>query len=379
MATWPDGGGAAVGSGHVPVDRHRGFDPIVSPVGRGLAGRPRRPQRAVAFGVRRPRRRRVQVGGRRAAAGVRARRPRRSAPRSMRRAGCGRRRGRTARRFGCAWGSTRGSPSRGTATTSRWRSTRRPASPAHPTAARWWRRRRRWKLQGRSPACATSVSAPTGSATSTSRSSCSNSPRATIRERRFPPLRAVPADGHNLQQPGDAIVGRGDELAALAALVAPGQVVTVCGPGGVGKTRLAVELGLGDRPALARRRVDGGPRRRCLPARPSASAVAEALGLARADDALDAIVDHLRDHQVLADPRQLRARAPGRARAGHAHRIGVSVVGGPGDESRAAGRPRRAGVRAATARARRRRRRAVHRARPSTRRVGRLRRDRPVA
>ena len=29
---------------------------------------------------------------------------------------------------------------------------------------------------------------------------------------RFPPLRAVPADGHNLEQPGDAIVGRADEL-----------------------------------------------------------------------------------------------------------------------------------------------------------------------
>ncbi len=117
-------------------------------------------------------------------------------------------------------------------------------------------------------------------------------------ERRFPPLRAVPADGHNLQQPGDAIVGRGDDLAALAALVAPGQVVTVCGPGGVGKTRLAVELGLAIAPHWP-----GGAWMVDLSTVPAGqavgSAVAEALGLARADDALDAIVDHLRDHQVL--------------------------------------------------------------------------------
>ena len=112
------------------------------------------------------------------------------------------------------------------------------------------------------------------------------------------PSRAVPADGHNLAQPGDAIVGRSDELAALGALVAPGKVVTVCGPGGVGKTRLAVELGL----AIAPRWTGGAwmVDLSTVPAgQPVGSVVGEALGLARVDDALDAIVDHLRDHEVL--------------------------------------------------------------------------------
>jgi predicted ATPase/class 3 adenylate cyclase len=47
----------------------------------------------------------------------------------------------------------------------------------------------------------------------------------------------------NLPTPAAPLVGRADELAALAELVRERRVVTITGPGGVGKTRIAVELG----------------------------------------------------------------------------------------------------------------------------------------
>jgi class 3 adenylate cyclase len=47
----------------------------------------------------------------------------------------------------------------------------------------------------------------------------------------------------NLPSPTGALVGRSDELATLADLVRGHRVVTLTGPGGVGKTTIAVELG----------------------------------------------------------------------------------------------------------------------------------------
>ncbi len=55
----------------------------------------------------------------------------------------------------------------------------------------------------------------------------------------FPPLRAVPAERHNIALPNSELIGRGPELAELHRVVAPGAVVTLVGTGGVGKTRLA--------------------------------------------------------------------------------------------------------------------------------------------
>ena len=57
-------------------------------------------------------------------------------------------------------------------------------------------------------------------------------------------VRAVPAEGHNLMTPTTSFVGRGDEVADLADRLGGGHVVTIVGPGGMGKTRLAVEVGL---------------------------------------------------------------------------------------------------------------------------------------
>ena len=59
----------------------------------------------------------------------------------------------------------------------------------------------------------------------------------------FPPLRSLTADRHNLPSPVTPLIGREDDLAALVALVLTERVVTVTGAGGVGKTRLALQVG----------------------------------------------------------------------------------------------------------------------------------------
>ncbi|GAA4970429.1 hypothetical protein [Kineococcus glutinatus] len=59
----------------------------------------------------------------------------------------------------------------------------------------------------------------------------------------FPAVRALPAEGHNLPRPLDALVDRDAELARLAELLPAARLVTLVGTGGVGKTRLAVEAG----------------------------------------------------------------------------------------------------------------------------------------
>jgi predicted ATPase len=64
----------------------------------------------------------------------------------------------------------------------------------------------------------------------------------------FPAVRAMPVDGHNLSNPATSFIGRDGDVAELLALSGPGRVVTLTGPGGVGKTRLAVAAGLASVP-----------------------------------------------------------------------------------------------------------------------------------
>ncbi|MFB4290171.1 BTAD domain-containing putative transcriptional regulator [Nonomuraea sp. ATR24] len=69
--------------------------------------------------------------------------------------------------------------------------------------------------------------------------------------RQDPALRAVPPPApaprrhNNLPTPATGLIGRSKPVERIRALIAAGRVVTLTGPGGVGKTRLAVEVASG--------------------------------------------------------------------------------------------------------------------------------------
>jgi class 3 adenylate cyclase len=58
------------------------------------------------------------------------------------------------------------------------------------------------------------------------------------------PVRAIPAAGHNLVAPATTFVGRQDAVAHLSSRLEANRLLTIVGPGGMGKTRLATEVGL---------------------------------------------------------------------------------------------------------------------------------------
>jgi predicted ATPase/DNA-binding SARP family transcriptional activator/class 3 adenylate cyclase len=64
----------------------------------------------------------------------------------------------------------------------------------------------------------------------------------------FPAVRAMPVDGHNLAVPPTTFVGREDDVRDVMTLTGVGRLVTLTGPGGVGKTRLALAVGLAAAP-----------------------------------------------------------------------------------------------------------------------------------
>lgn len=70
---------------------------------------------------------------------------------------------------------------------------------------------------------------------------------------RFPPLRTGTAAAGDLPSRVTSFVGRDVELGELAGLLADRRLVTLTGPGGIGKTSLAVETGR----SLAERYADG--------------------------------------------------------------------------------------------------------------------------
>ncbi len=65
----------------------------------------------------------------------------------------------------------------------------------------------------------------------------------------FPAVRALPADGHNIVRPDTTIIGRTDDVAAITHQIHVGETTTLVGPGGVGKSRLAAEVGIAIAPA----------------------------------------------------------------------------------------------------------------------------------
>ncbi len=97
-----------------------------------------------------------------------------------------------------------------------------------------------------------------------------------------------------------AFVGRTDELAALAGLLRRGRLVTVTGPGGVGKTRLALRAAAD----AANRYADGT--RLVEPLRPDRCGAAPGGGgrgpraaRPRPRPARAAVLDHLRGQRLL--------------------------------------------------------------------------------
>ena len=60
----------------------------------------------------------------------------------------------------------------------------------------------------------------------------------------FPAVRALPAEGHNIVPHRTETIGRDEVIDFLASQIVPGGTVTLTGPGGVGKSRLATEVAL---------------------------------------------------------------------------------------------------------------------------------------
>ena len=58
----------------------------------------------------------------------------------------------------------------------------------------------------------------------------------------FPPLRALDTSPGNLRPPTTSFIGRESEVAAVQAAINAHRLVTLTGVGGVGKTRLAIEV-----------------------------------------------------------------------------------------------------------------------------------------
>lgn len=116
----------------------------------------------------------------------------------------------------------------------------------------------------------------------------------------FPPLRVQGVVHHNLPFQRSAFIGRAAERAALAAMARRTGVVTVVGVGGVGKTRLAVQVAFD----LLDDFDDGAWLVELASARDArgvVSAVATALGLAEVAgrDLRDVVVDHLAGRSAL--------------------------------------------------------------------------------
>ncbi|GAC1597193.1 MAG: hypothetical protein NVS3B21_21560 [Acidimicrobiales bacterium] len=106
------------------------------------------------------------------------------------------------------------------------------------------------------------------------------------------PVRATPADRHNLVVQPTPFVGRDEDVDGVVKLVQPGRLLTLTGPGGVGKTRLASEAGV----RLAETWPDGVWMVDLAPVREGAqvgAAIARALGVS-GSDAWEHVIDHLR-------------------------------------------------------------------------------------
>ena len=116
----------------------------------------------------------------------------------------------------------------------------------------------------------------------------------------FPAVRAVPADQHNLAVPLTRLIGRDRDAAALEAALTEHRLLTVVGTGGVGKSRLATEVGL----RVAASWPSGVWLVDCSPLEDSAllpAAIASVLGIAAegTTTAWTDVLNHLREARTL--------------------------------------------------------------------------------
>ncbi|MGH2894085.1 MAG: AAA family ATPase, partial [Solirubrobacteraceae bacterium] len=129
----------------------------------------------------------------------------------------------------------------------------------------------------------------------------------------------------NLPSPSTALFGRDDELAVLLDLVATARLVTVSGPGGSGKTRLALEV--------ARRAAEGFDAvwfvalEHIPDPNDVMGALARAMGLPEAPgvDADERVLDHLRARNVLLLLDNLEHVIDAAPLIGHVARAGPEV------------------------------------------------------
>lgn len=119
---------------------------------------------------------------------------------------------------------------------------------------------------------------------------------------KFPPLRSLGAQQVHLPRQRTSFVGREDELASVETLLHDGALLTLTGPGGAGKTRLAVRLAerVSEQFEHGVFFVDLSP---ITDPDLVAVTIARSLGLpeSRGENrtARDRIVEHLRDREVL--------------------------------------------------------------------------------
>lgn len=115
----------------------------------------------------------------------------------------------------------------------------------------------------------------------------------------FPALRAMPALHHNLVPTPNRLFGREADIASIVAVLQPGHVLTLTGPAGVGKSRLAAEAAMQAAPEW-----DGGAWAIDLSALDDRAsllaAIGEAMGVpGEGDDGKGALFDLLREHRTL--------------------------------------------------------------------------------
>ena len=146
----------------------------------------------------------------------------------------------------------------------------------------------------------------------------------------FPAVRAVPAQGHNIARRPTPTIGREEMVTAIAERVQPGRLLTLLGPGGVGKTRVAEEVGMRVAPAwpdgvwLVNLADVSEPD--LVP-----SAIADAVGAPNRPgrDRRDDLVEHLRDQRavvVLDDCEHLLESCARQVRSIESNCPGVAIL-----------------------------------------------------